>query len=263
MYCTYKRSGWLPVLLCFGALFSAVVSAQTPEKSPEPRHLEQARNLVENLKGASENAYGGGKRHIEWEAGHAAARTVCSSFETLLLEHTYGWTNADFKEWMHSTNPEAEAYHDAIVERHGFERILHIDKLHPGDILAVKYTDHHVSKNGVEDTGHVMLVAEEPRPAPDKKPRVSGLRQYTVDIIDSSASGHGSKDTRARPEGGFTGGIGQGTLRLYVNESGRIVGYAWSTSEKSEYFTAPDRDIVAGRLTRAKTGGESEVKHIN
>ena len=262
MFRSYRRSGLWLLLLCLFGMPSVITAAQTPETATEPRHLEQARKLVENLRGASENVYGGGKRHIEWESDHAAARTVCSSFETLLLEHTYGWTNADFKEWMHSTNPEAEAYHDAIVDRHGFERIFHIERLHPGDILAVKYTDHHVSKNGVEDTGHVMLVAEEPRPATDKKPRVSGLRQYTIAIIDSSASGHGSKDTRAKPEGGFTGGIGQGTLRLYVDPTGRIVGYAWSTGGKSEYFTSPDRDLVAGRLTRVKTGGEGEVKHI-
>lgn len=254
-----KRFDFWSVLLCLFGLLAIASGAQSPENTTTPRHLEQARQLVENLRGASENVYGGGKRHIEWETDHAAARTVCSSFTTLLLEHTYGWTNEDFKDWMRSTNPEAEAYHDAIEHRHGFERILHIDKLRAGDILAVKYTDHHVSKNSVEDTGHVMLVAETPRPAREKKPVISGTRQYTVAIIDSSASGHGSTDTRAKPDGGFTGGIGQGTLRLYVNESGRIIGYAWSTSAKSEYFTSPARDIMAGRLTRATAGKNTNL----
>lgn len=256
---SFQRACFGPLLLGFCLLFSGVASAQRSENAPPPRHLEQARKLVENLRNASENVYGGGKRHIEWSADHAAARTVCSSFETLLLEHTYGWTGDDFKEWMHSTNPEADAYHDAIVQRHGFERILHISALRPGDILAVKYTDHHLSKNGVEDTGHVMLVAEAPRPAADKKPIVPGTRQYVVSIIDSSASGHGTSDTRAKPGGGFTGGIGQGECRLYVNEEGRIIGYAWSTSLKSEYFTSPDRDLVAGRLTRKAPGREDET----
>src|SRR5947207_2878476 len=94
-----KRFEFWPILLCLFGLFAYPAAAQKGETAV-PRHLEQARKLVESLKGASENVYGGGKRHIEWDTDHAVARTVCSSFETLLLEHTYGWTDADFKEWM-------------------------------------------------------------------------------------------------------------------------------------------------------------------
>ena len=239
------------LLLCLLLLISGLAAAQTADKAAPPRHLEEARKLVDNLKGVEDNHYGGGKRDIQWEPGHATARSVCSSFMTLLLQHAYGWKSADFKAWMDSTNPEAEAYHDAIVDRHDFKRIVHVSALRPGDILAVKYTDHHISTNGVEDTGHVMLVAEVPQAQKEEKPTVAGTRQYTVTVIDSSTSGHGPTDTRARPGGGFTGGIGRGVFRIYADSEGKIAGYTWSATPKSPYYTAPDRDLVAGRLTRA------------
>jgi len=193
--------------------------------------------------------YGGGKRRIVWEAGHCSARTVCSSFMTLLLQHSYGWTGDTFRAWMHSANPEADAYHDAIVERRDFKRILHVSALRPGDILAVKYTDGHISRDGVEDTGHVMLVCAAPLPVDGGKPLVPGTQQYTVTVIDSSASGHGPTDTRHAPGGGFSGGIGRGVIRLYADGGGRIAGYTWSDTHQSPFYAAPERDMVAGRLT--------------
>jgi len=233
------------------ALSLAAVAAigQSPATTaPPPKHLLQAEQLVDNLKGAQENVYGGGKRHIDWNASNYAARTVCSSFITLLLEHTYGWPTSAFKVMMGTGNPQAEDYHDAIVSRRGFKRIVHVTAIRPGDILAVKYTGFHVTSRDVEDTGHVMLVAEAPTFINDEKPIISGTRQYTVTIIDSSASGHGPTDTRHEPGGHFTGGIGRGTIRLYAGDDDKIAGYTWSNTPKSEYFTAPERDIVAGRL---------------
>ena len=236
---------------CFAFLLLAgSLAAQTPDPGVVSRHLQQAQHLVVDLKGAEENVYGGGKRHINWEPGHYAARTVCSSFMTLLLQHTYGWRNEDFKLWLASTNPEADAYHDAIVEGRGFQRLGQITALRPGDVVAVKYADHHVSSNGVEDTGHVMLVSDAPQSIADAKPIISGTHQYTVGVIDSSASGHGPTDTRYHSGRGLTGGIGQGVIRLYADNAGNIMGYTWSDTPKSPYYTGPARDIVAGRLSR-------------
>lgn len=244
-----RRAGYGILLLGASFTFASARSiARYTDHSEEPPHLTQAKQLVENLRGATENKYGGGKAHIEWEADHCSARTVCSSFTTLLIEHTYGWTGKDIRVWLDSTHPEADAYHDAIIARHRFKRIVHVTALRPGDILAVKYADHHVSKNGVEDTGHVMIVAAAPQSMNDRKPVVAGTRQYLVTVIDSSASGHGPNDTRHQPNGRFTGGIGRGEMRLYADTSGRIAGYTWSSTTNSAYYTTPDRDMVAGRL---------------
>ena len=241
----FRRSAISGVFL---ALLAAASAQTPPDSGAIPRHLQQARQLVETLRGVQENVYGGGKRHIVWGTGQGAARTVCSSFVTLLLQHTYGWSVGDVRAWLNSADPEADAYHDAIVDRRGFERVLRVSALRRGDFLAVKYTDHHVSSNGVEDTGHVMVVDEAPLALSDEKPVVRDTRQYAVTVIDSSASGHGPTDTRHTPGGGFTGGIGRGLIRLYADHDGRIVGYTWSDTHKSEYETSPARDMVAGRL---------------
>jgi hypothetical protein len=265
MYRSIVRSSCWLLLFCLFTLIQVVAWAQTPdgairhhqrggdasvekaapsESAMQPLHLDQARQLVENLRGASENVYSYRNYHIDWEPNHCSARTDCSSFITLLLRHTYGWTGNQFEQWMHSTYPTAATYHDAITERHRFKHILHMEALHPGDILAIKYTDHHASRNGVEDTGHIVLVAGLPRPELVRK-STSGRRAFIVPVIDSAASQHGPTDTRAK----HTGGIGQGEIRLYADKDDRIIGYAWSTLASSKYYSGPDRDIVAGRLT--------------
>ena len=217
-----------------------------------PQHLAVARKLVDDLRGSSLNAYGGGKRYIEWGPSTYTARTVCSSFATLLLQHSYGWTNDYVKEWIGLTNPEAENYHDAIGLHKGFLQIVHLSAIKPGDYLAVKYTDHHESNNGVEDTGHVMLVDEAPQALAAKAPLVPGTKQYFVTVIDSSASGHGTSDTRHIGPGKFTGGIGRGVIRLYADGEDRLAGYTWSDEKKSPYYTTPARDMVIGRLDKAR-----------
>lgn len=219
-----------------------------------PAHLTTAVGLVVKLRYAAENYYGGGKRHIDWDAEPAAARTVCSSFTTLLLQHTYGWTNDQIREWLGAANPEAFQYYNAITAKNRFRRIVHVDRIRPGDILAVKYTDHHVSRNGVEDTGHVMLVASAPQRIAAHAPLVKGTTQYVVDVIDSSASGHGVTDTRYRRGGSFTGGIGRGVFRIYADSDGRIGGYSWSDGARSPFYTRPNRILVAGRLRPSANG---------
>ena len=120
--CRFRSSVLLLTSFVF-ALLMSLATAPRADRDAVPPHLQQAQNLVEGLSGAQENVYGGGKRRIVWEAGHCSARTVCSSFMTLLLQHSYGWTGDTFRAWMHSANPEADAYHDAIVERRDFKRI--------------------------------------------------------------------------------------------------------------------------------------------
>lgn len=211
-----------------------------------PAHVRVAEELVENLKGTSLNVYGGGKRQIDWDARPVTARTVCSSFVTLTLEKAYGLDDSAIEKWIGKRNPKAQDYQEAIKSKNGFERILHVEKLRAGDILAVKYNDGHVSSNGVEDTGHVMIVAAAPRRA--DRAGTSDKESYFVDVFDSSASGHGHSDTRYLGKGKFSGGIGRGTFRIYVDREGKIAGYAWSDAKSSEFFTKPDCDLVAGRL---------------
>ena len=82
-------------------------------------------------------------------------------------------------------------------------------------------------------------------------PVVSGAKAYEVSVIYSSKSYHGPLDTRLiHPEadGSPGNGVGQGILRLYAKDSGEIVGYEWSTTSNSQYFSQAEHPLAVGRL---------------
>jgi len=214
-----------------------------------PKHLTVAEDLVTRLKGIDDNHYGGGNRHIDWDATPPTARSVCSSFISLLLIKAYGLTDADIAKMGSGSNPKAEDYFGAVGKGKAFERISKVRHLRAGDFLFVKYTDGHVSRNGVEDTGHVMLVASTPERTDKIGEAPVGTDVFTIEVIDSSASGHGTHDTRHIGKNKFTGGVGKGTLRIAVNPTtDEIAAYSWSDLVKSEYFSAPNRVLIGARL---------------
>ncbi len=94
-------------------------------------------------------------------------------------------------------------------------------------MIAVRYDD-------TDDvTGHTMLAASAPREvAVPGKPQIGGTTQWLVDVYDSTSTPHADADTRRYADGGGTlqsqQGAGRGTLRVYADASGRIVGHTWS-----------------------------------
>jgi len=94
------------------------------------------------------------------------------------------------------------------------------------------------------------LVAGTPRRMQPKKPVVEGTTQWEVPVIDSSETGHGSSDTRHHkgPGGKDHDGVGAGVLRIYTDHQDKIIGFAWSTMERSEFKGADDEHLVIGRL---------------
>ena len=213
------------------------------------QHLTQAEQLVEALHGVADNHYGGGPRHIDWGPASPSARVVCSSFATLLLEKAYDLSDDDIAKMGTGKNPKAEDYFDAVGKGKAFEKISKFRHVKPGDFLFIKYTDGHVSRNGVEDTGHVMLVDSRPVKTSKRGEAPAGSEVYTLQIIDSSASGHGPKDTRHLGPNKYTGGVGEGTIRIAVDPAtDEIAAYSWSDQTKSEYFSAPGRIMIVARL---------------
>jgi len=211
--------------------------------------LALAEQLVSSLKGVSDNHYGGGARHIDWDSPSPSVRCVCSSFTTLLLQKAYNLSDGDIEKMGHGKNPMAQDYFDATGPGKAFETAAKFRDIRPGDFLFVKYTDGHVSRNGVEDTGHVMLVASAPERAEKRGDAPKNSIVYTLQVIDSSASGHGPKDTRHTGPNQYTGGVGEGTVRVAVDPTtDAIIAYSWSDQAKSEYFSPPDRVMVAARF---------------
>ena len=237
----------LSAFLCLGVVVIKAQSYAIQEESP--RHLVLAEKLVGNLKGVADNYYGGGARHIDWDPASASARVVCSSFVTLLLERAYHLKDNDIAKMGVGSNPKAEGYFDSVGPDKAFEAVAQCRQIRPGDFLFVKYTDGHVSRNGVEDTGHVMVVASKPEEATKRGDAPAGSKIFTLQVIDSSASGHGPRDSRHIGPNQFTGGVGKGTVRIAVDPTtDAIIAYSWSDQTKSEYFSAPARVLVAARI---------------
>ena len=239
------HSGMLAIALGFGGHFSAPAQGIPP-------HLTDAENLVINLLQSSQtaitwpNVYGT-PAAINWNGAQSTAVTECSSFVTLLWKHTYGWTNGTFSKWMGSTSPNAAIYHDTISKQNGFALVSTVDQIRPGDIIAIVYYPEYQSPSG-----HVMIVQDLPQPN-NTKPFITNTAQWTIPVIDSSSSYHGTTDTRYS----HPGGIGHGIFRLYTKPNGTVSGYNWSllsTSTNTYYpqatTTSSGHHLVIGRLTK-------------
>lgn len=193
------------------------------------------------------NAYGINPSYVYWANVNGATsyenRSQCSPFVTHILKQAYHWTDNNFSSWFGSTSPSATLYHDAIAAQNGFSLIQNIKDIQSGDIIAVKYlTDATV-------TGHVMIAKTRPVLYGPISPFVKGTLQYTLKVFDSSKSGHGTSDTRLMADGTWDSGVGMGTLRLYADKSGALLGYTWSIAKNSIYYgQQSSHHLVVGRL---------------
>jgi len=225
-----------------GLLATAALVAPAQAASPDS-HVISAEQLVDQLDLANTN-YEHGQGNVTW-TGTVASHTDCSGFIDHLLMHDDGFAADDFKRWFGSRRPTAERYHDAIVEGRGFTRLGAITELRAGDLIAIKYPTRH------DNTGHIMLVVEAPQRMNAAPPFVDGTVQWSVPVIDSSESGHGTTDTRhKRGAGGHDhDGLGRGVFRLYANAQGEVSGFSWSTMKVSRFVAPEDEHLVLGRLT--------------
>ena len=219
----------------------------------EPQHLSEARQLVANLKGIKDNVYAKGSPHIDWGIKNPSARTVCSSFLTLLLQHSYRLNDNQIVGLTGKSNPKASDYYNSVNSTSPFAQVKFIKDVQPGDLIFLKYTDGHLSRDGAEDTGHVMLINSVPQRVPNPALVDDELETWSVEVIDSSASGHGPTDTRYLGKGKFTGGIGKGTAQLlFAPDTGLVAGYCWSDLAHSEPYFPPDRLITIARFQPPK-----------
>jgi hypothetical protein len=225
------------------ALLLASAGTGSALAAPADGHVATALDLVAHLDLANTD-YAHGQGSVTW-TGTVASHTDCSGFIDHLLMHDDGLTPDDFKRWFGSKRPTAARYHDAIVEGRGFTPLATVGALRPGDLIAIKYLTRH------DNTGHIMLVVEAPGRMNPVPPYVDGTTQWSVAVVDSSESGHGTTDTRhQRGEGGHDhDGLGRGVFRLYTDAGGSVTGFAWSTSKASRFVAPEDEHLVLGRLT--------------
>jgi hypothetical protein len=227
----------LAPMLVAGLLSSTAFSADAP-----PKHLTAATDLVAHLS-LQNTTYRGGEPDVVWR-GECRSNADCSGFIDALLMHSYGYSRDDFKRWFDSHRPTARRYHDAIVKQQGFRHIEHLADVRPGDFLVAKYLKR------TDNTGHIMLVASQPRRIAATPPVLTGTEQWEVTVIDSSRSGHGPTDTRHHlgPNGKDHEGLGRGIVRIYGSEQGKVAGFSWSAARGSKFIAPADEHLVIGRL---------------
>lgn len=233
---------FLVVFTVFAGLASIFSSGRL--LAAEPAHLASARQLLQAMWPEQTN-YQHNQGTVIWPGdagGSPECRTDCSGFIDALLKHTYGLKSADLRQWFGKARPLAKDYYAAIAVEKGFRRVPVITQVRPGDILAVQYPA------GSANTGHVMLVAGTPKARAATAPLVGGTRQWEVTIIDESESGHGTTDTRHKPDKSMRDGLGRGVLRIYTDAEGRIAGYAWSTLKASKFEGVRTHLFAIGRV---------------
>jgi hypothetical protein len=233
------------------AVFAVIVTltsvrATAARESSRPPHLQAAMDLLAAIEPSDTNyQHHNGVVHFPGDGpGRAECRTDCSGFVDAVLKRAYGLSSVQLSDWLDAKRPLAKHYHAAIAAEHGFQRIPVISDARPGDILAVTYPAGAKENN----TGHVMIVASQPKQRTPSVPVVGDTLQWEVPVIDESETGHGKTDTRHRPDKTSADGLGRGILRIYTNHEGRIAGYAWSVLQVSKFQSQSAHNMVIGRI---------------
>ncbi len=181
---------------------------------------------------------------VEWtEDGHGTrVHADCSGLVNAVLKRVCEIDGPKLAMWLGRVRPLARDYHDTIVAERGFTRVKSVTSIRPMDLIAIKF------EAGAKDTGHVMFADSGAFKREASAPIVEGTTQWEVQVIDSAASPHGVRDTRYKEGGPSRAGVGRGSVRLYADDDGTIVGYTWSTGRGSVYRSIKDRPLAVGRL---------------
>jgi hypothetical protein len=182
---------------------------------------------------------------VEWtEGGHGThVHADCSGMANAVLKRVCDINDAALARWFGRARPLARDYYDTIAAKRGFTLVDGVTSIRPGDVIAIKFEAH------AKDTGHVMFADSGALKREASEPIVEGTTQWEIAVIDCAATTHGIKDSRFKEGGGSRTGVGRGTIRLYANDDGAIVGYTWSTAHKSAYHAAKDRPVIVGHMS--------------
>lgn len=214
--------------------------------SDTPAHMELARSFFADLK-PENNYYINSVTGLRWKGdlftSENVAKTDCSGFVSDILRRAHSDVPTTLSLRSGRRRPLAEDYYSNIVAQNGFARVEAINDVRIGDVIAWSYNW------GTRDTGHVMFADSAPRKIKPYKPLVEGTVQWEIWVMDSTQAPHSRDDTRFREDKHHATGVGRGRIRLYVNESGKIVGKASSfpTAKISDESRVP---IAIGRITK-------------
>ncbi len=217
------------------------------EPPQEPKHLIALRLLLEHVL-PENNSYQKMHRNVEWKGSHGATKfachTDCCGLLDSVLIHSYHLTRNDLKRWVGLSRPRASTYYKAIENNNGFQHIINIQKVLPGDVIALSYPP------GLKSNGHIMFVNAIPYEIQNIPPLIENTKQWAVPIIDCTGACHGPQDSRHRSNGTHSSGIGTGIFRVYTDSNDNIVGYSWACEPGSQFHGEDMRKIAIGRLLK-------------
>ncbi len=233
-------------LIASSALWYSVGNAQT-DSADIPKYLALARELVESTK-PEDNRYSLGSQFIGFpgdsDPSKHSVKADCSGFLLAIFERAKLPTQSRM-EYLpgtprRRTRPAAEDFVYSIETGNGFTRIRNARDIKPGDVLA------HAMLN-VQDqrqtgtTGHVFLIDSYPKAIEPRDPLVTGTQQFEVSIIDSNEEYVGADDTRLADPSNKIKGLGRGTIRIYVDPHGELVGWARTFKTAKKFFSYDPR----------------------
>jgi hypothetical protein len=199
-----------------------------------PPYLASARSLLNDVTPENNSyQYRGwirikGDQTLFGQVDVSEVHTDCSGLVGSLLKRDAPQVMAVFDHQRWKSYPKAENFYAAIAAGDGFTLRKSMTEVEAGDVFAARFVDS-------KDTGHVMLVDAKPRLIePQIKPVMPDTQQWEIVVIDSSSS-HGKTDTRHRAEGKKQTGIGRGSVRVYTDNSGQLVGWVMTMSPRTKF----------------------------
>ncbi len=109
-------------------------------------------------------------------------------------------------------------------------------------------------KKKTGSTGHVFLINGQPKQITPRKPVVEDTRQFEVSIIDSNEAYTGDDDSRLADPLNKVKGLGKGTIRLYADSSGELVGWATTFKTSTRFFSYNPRFPSETKARKAAMG---------
>ena len=241
------------LLLFHGVLSASVAGAEIPP------HLALARELVAHI-APENNHYRLGGQHVRFPGDPGSSkyemRADCSGFLLAMFDRAGYSTRSRMmflKDSERRKRPRSEDFVLSIENEAGFKRIWIVDDIRPGDLLAhamLKLEDQ--MQTGT--SGHVMLINSRPTLIAPHKPRIAGTSQFEVSIIDSNGEHLGDDDSRLADPANKILGLGSGTIRIYVDTKGELVGWARTFVKSDRFFSYSPRFPSDTKLRKAAVG---------
>lgn len=217
-----------------------------------PPHVSDLRQLQENVS-PKDNSYRHHHNVVLWKGFDGSEQYIChadcSGLMNGLFRHTYHYDKDKMMAWFGTVRPLALDYYHTAKKENKFQLVQGIRNLEVGDFVILSVFKSSPMKRG-PDSGHIMMANAKPQLLGIDPLHGGGKWQiWSLEVIDST-HGHGKTDTRYR-NGRFWPGIGRGSIALFTDEQGNIVGYTWSVSPRSIFYTQKQRPLIVGRYPTA------------